>query len=92
MSNKHKPTSAIDPKKVLAKANEILHAGEAAEPTSDDTKALLYIGVHIIAAIDRNTHAINRNTAAIKLIAGDTLEAEDFGEAAEAAARAQGEV
>ena len=54
-------TKPIDPKKLSESVRQIRAAG-----SGNDAGAMLYLGVHIVAAIDRNTRAINHMTAALR--------------------------
>jgi len=53
---------------------------------ADDASAMIFLGVHLVGAIDRNTRAINHMTAALRT--EGSLEDQDAMDAAEAEARA----
>ena len=82
MSNNKAPK----PLERVARIEEALNRSEEAmdSPRDMEHRAALLQTVLIEQAIDRLTHAVNRNTAAINLSSGNSLEVHDMLEAAEA--------
>lgn len=73
-------TKPIDGQKVFKRALQLANDGEQ----NGNTVALLFLGVHIVEAIDRLTRATNRQTAALR---DSPLEDRDLLREAEAEAR-----